>query len=169
MTHDPATPAPWTATGWGEDKATLYRELTAAVVSLLEGERDPISNAANAAAAIFHTLPRLNWAGFYLARGEELVLGPFQGLPACVRIPFGRGVCGMAAAQRRSVLVPDVASFPGHIACDTSSRSELVSLLLTDGQLLGVLDLDSPFLARFDEADQSGCEALAAVIAPYLD
>jgi len=103
-----------------------------------------------------------------MARGSELVLGPFQGRPACVRIPFGRGVCGTAAAERRSVLVPDVAAFPGHIACDSASRSELVTPLLVDGRLIGVLDLDSPFLARFDSVDQRACETLAALIGPYL-
>ena len=127
-----------------------------------------IANAANAAAAIFHALPDLNWAGFYFLRDTELVLGPFQGRPACVRIALGQGVCGTAAAQRRSILVPDVEAFPGHIACDTASRSELVVPLLRDGTLLGVLDLDSPVLARFDEADRVGCELLARVIAPAL-
>ena len=115
-----------------------------------------------------HALPALNWAGFYLTRGEELVLGPFQGLPACLRIPLGKGVCGTAAAERRSVLVPDVEAFPGHIACDTASRSELVVPLLKGDALLGVLDLDSPMLARFDDADRVGCELLARVITGHI-
>ncbi len=142
----------------------LARELDA----LLTGETDATANAANAAAVIFHSLPRLNWAGFYFLRGNTLVLGPFQGRPACTRIELGAGVCGTAAQERRSVLVPNVEAFPGHIACDISSRSELVVPLLRDGILLGVLDLDSPDLARFDRHDQIGCEALAAVVVRHL-
>ena len=165
--HDPTASAPWNG-GGADDKAALYRELIQAIGALLEGESDPVANAANVAAAVYHTVPGLNWAGFYMARGSELVLGPFQGRPACVRIPFGRGVCGTAAAERRSVLVSDVAAFPGHIACDSASRSELVTPLLVDGRLIGVLDLDSPFLARFDSVDQRACETLAALIGPYL-
>lgn len=136
--------------------------------ALLTGEPDGTANAANAAAVIFHTLPRLNWAGFYFLQGDTLVLGPFQGRPACVRIALGAGVCGTAARERRSILVPDVHAFPGHIACDTASQSELVVPLIRDGTLLGVLDLDSPDLARFDAADQIGCEALAVAIARHL-
>src|SRR6202034_1205557 len=150
------------------DKPALYDELATELDALLSGETDPVANAANAAAAIYHALPELNWAGFYFLRGEELVLGPFQGRPACVRIPLGKGVCGMAALQRRSVLVPDVEACPGHIACDTESRSELVVPLIVEGVLLGVLDLDSPVLARFDEADRVGCERLAGVIVRHL-
>ena len=135
---------------------------------MLAGETDVIANLANAAAAIYHTLPSLNWAGFYLARGTELVLGPFQGKPACVRIPFGNGVCGTAAVRRESMLVPDVHAFPGHIACDAASRSELVVPLIRDRTLIGVLDLDSPLPARFDARDQAGCEALVAVILRHL-
>jgi L-methionine (R)-S-oxide reductase len=123
---------------------------------------------ANTAAAIYHTLPSVNWAGFYLARGAELVLGPFQGKPACVRIPLGRGVCGTAAARRESILVPDVHAFPGHIACDPVSRSELVVPLMRDQILIGVLDLDSPLQARFDARDQTGCEALVEVVLSHL-
>jgi L-methionine (R)-S-oxide reductase len=145
-----------------------YDELAAQLDSLLTGERDCVANAANAAAAIYHALDELNWAGFYFLRGRELVLGPFQGRPACVRIPLGKGVCGTAAAARRSVLVPDVTAFAGHIACDAASRSELVVPLLSAGELLGVLDLDSPRAARFDEADRAGCEALAGVIVRHL-
>ncbi|MBN8871749.1 MAG: GAF domain-containing protein [Rhodospirillales bacterium] len=165
--HDAKGPNPWT----GErplDKGALYRELATEIDALLQGESDPVANAANAAAAIYHGLDRLNWAGFYLLRDGELVLGPFQGRPACVRIPMGRGVCGTAAASRRSVLVPDVHEFPGHIACDAASRSELVVPLIADGRLLGVLDLDSPEPARFDATDQAGCEAIAAVLVRHL-
>jgi GAF domain-containing protein len=149
-------------------KAMLYRDLAEELEALLSGETDPIANAANTAAAIYHTLPRLNWAGFYFLRDEMLVLGPFQGRPACVRIALGAGVCGTAARDRRSILVPDVEAFPGHIACDTASRSELVVPLIRDGVVLGVLDLDSPDLARFDNEDQVGCEALAAIVARHL-
>jgi L-methionine (R)-S-oxide reductase len=146
----------------------LWRDLAQELDALLTGESDATANAANAAAAIYHTLPRLNWAGFYFLRDDTLVLGPFQGRPACVRIKVGAGVCGAAARDRRSVLVPDVEAFPGHIACDTASRSELVVPLIRDGALLGVLDLDSPDLARFDIEDQTGCEAVAAIIARHL-
>ncbi len=166
--HDPTRPAPWNAVRREEDKTVRYDELARALEGLLRGEPDPIANAANAAAAIYHALPELNWAGFYFLRGEELVLGPFQGLPACVRIALGKGVCGKAAAERRSILVPDVEVFPGHIACDAASRSELVVPLMRGDRLLGVLDLDSPRLARFDEADRAGCEMLARVIGPHM-
>jgi L-methionine (R)-S-oxide reductase len=166
--HDPERPTPWTAVRREGDKAALYAELAGELDSLLAGEPDGVANAANAAAAIYHALGELNWAGFYFLRGGELVLGPFQGRPACVRIPLGKGVCGTAAAERRSVLVPDVNAFPGHIACDTASRSELVVPLLASDDLLGVLDLDSPVLARFDEADQAGCELLARVVVQHL-
>jgi GAF domain-containing protein len=142
----------------------LARELDA----LLADEPDAVANAANAAAAIYHALPALNWAGFYFLRGEELIVGPFQGLPACVRIPLGRGVCGTAAAERRSILIPDVTAFPGHIACDVASRSELVVPLFRGDGVIGVLDLDSPDLARFDDDDQIGCENLARIIAAHL-
>jgi L-methionine (R)-S-oxide reductase len=166
--HDPERPTPRTAVRREGDKAALYAELAGELDSLLAGEPDGVANAANAAAAIYHALGELNWAGFYFLRGGELVLGPFQGRPACVRIPLGKGVCGTAAAERRSVLVPDVNAFPGHIACDTASRSELVVPLLASDDLLGVLDLDSPVLARFDEADQAGCELLARVVVQHL-
>lgn len=145
-------------------KPELYRDLLDQARGLFAGERDAIANAANLSALVFHGLPDLNWAGFYLLRHEgELVLGPFQGKPACIRIPVGRGVCGTAAARRASVLVPDVHAFPGHIACDAASRSELVVPLLHDGRVLGVLDLDSPLPGRFDAEDQAGIEALAAL------
>jgi GAF domain-containing protein len=143
------------------DKARGYRELERALAALLSDERDPIANAANTAALIFDALPDLNWAGFYLLKDGELVLGPFQGKPACVRIAIGRGVCGTAAARRETVLVTDVHAFPGHIACDSASNSELVVPLVRGGDLLGVLDLDSPTLARFDQHDAAGVEALA--------
>lgn len=166
--HDPLRPTPWTGTVADRAKPELYRDLALELEGLLDGERDATANAANAAAAIYHSLPALNWAGFYFLRGDELVLGPFQGRPACVRIPLGRGVCGTAAERRETILVPDVEAFPGHIACDSASRSELVVPLLRDGRLLGVLDLDSPDLARFDSEDQAGCEALMHVIVRHL-
>jgi GAF domain-containing protein len=147
-------------------KTELYQELRAQLASLLEGERDGIANAANTAALLYLFLPDVNWVGFYFLKGRELVLGPFQGKPACVRIPLGQGVCGTAAERRESVVVPDVHAFPGHIACDTASRSELVVPLIKDGALVGVVDLDSPSLGRFDDADRLGCESLAAI---YLE
>jgi L-methionine (R)-S-oxide reductase len=166
--HDTTRPAPWTESWHASGKAALWHDLTEQTDALLGGETDATANAANAAAAIYHTLPRLNWAGFYFLRDDTLVLGPFQGRPACVRIKMGAGVCGTAARERRSILVPDVEAFPGHIACDTASRSELVVPLMWQGDLLGVLDLDSPDLARFDAEDQAGCEALAAVVVRHL-
>lgn len=150
-------------------KPELYRELLPQLASLLEGERDAVANAANTAALLYHALPDVNWAGFYFLKDGELVLGPFQGKPACVRIPLGKGVCGMAAKLREPLLVPDVEAFAGHIACDSASRSELVVPLVTDGVLLGVLDLDSPSLGRFDEADRAGCEAVAAIYIRALE
>jgi L-methionine (R)-S-oxide reductase len=152
----------------GDDKVALYTELAGQITVLLAGETDAVANLANAAAVIYRALPALNWAGFYLARGEELVLGPFQGKPARVRIPVGTGVCGAAARRRESILVPDVHEFPGHIASDAASRSELVVPLIRDNTLLGVLDLDSPLPSRFDAQDQAGCEALVAVVMRHL-
>jgi L-methionine (R)-S-oxide reductase len=147
------------------DKARFYTELEAQARALVAGEPDRIANAANIAALLFHALPRINWAGFYFLQGEELVLGPFQGKPACVRIPVGRGVCGTAVAQRRSQLVADVHAFPGHIACDAASRSEVVVPLAdASGALFGVLDVDSPEPDRFDAADLAGLERLARVL-----
>ncbi len=166
--HDPSRPAPWSSVQRDRSKGALYDELARELDALLGGEPDPVANAANAAAALYHALPELNWAGFYFLRGGELVLGPFQGRPACVRIALGQGVCGAAAAERRSVVVPDVEAFPGHIACDTASRSELVVPLLIGDTLVGVLDLDSPVLARFDETDRTGCEMLARVIGRHV-
>jgi L-methionine (R)-S-oxide reductase len=153
----------------GHEKRALYGELATQLAALLEGESDLVANAANTAALIYHGVPDLNWAGFYFARPtasdpRELVLGPFQGKPACVRIPWGIGVCGTAAARGAAVIVPDVLEFPGHIACDPNSRSELVVPLVTAGRTTGVLDLDSPVLARFDEEDRAGCERLVAIL-----
>lgn len=151
------------------DKPTLYRDLGDALRGLIDGEPDPIANMANTAALIFRTLPDLNWAGFYRLVDDELVLGPFQGNPACIRIALGAGVCGTAAATRTVQRVDDVHAFPGHIACDAASRSELVVPLVTaDGRLLGVLDLDSPTPARFDHEDEAGCVALAQLLTARL-
>lgn len=149
-----------------ESKPEFYRELASQLEALLAGEADPIANAANTSALIFQMLPDLNWAGFYFLKQEnELVLGPFQGKPACVRIAVGRGVCGTAVERAQSVLVEDVHAFPGHIACDAASRSELVVPLLHDGTVFGVIDLDSPIVSRFNRDDQAGIEALAAIYA----
>ena len=143
------------------DKPEQYAQLLSQVEGLLHGERDRIANAANLSALLFNALPDLNWAGFYLYDGTELVVGPFQGLPACVRISLDKGVCGAAARTRETQRVEDVHAFPGHIACDSASRSEIVIPLLRDGALIGVLDIDSPLPARFDEDDQRGLEAIA--------
>jgi GAF domain-containing protein len=146
------------------DKPNLYHELGQSLAGLLLGESDVIANAANTAALLFMTLPDVNWAGFYFLRDEsELVLGPFQGKPACVRIAVGSGVCGTAAARREAMLVEDVNAFPGHIACDANSRSELVIPLLQGGRCFGVLDLDSPLPGRFDEQDREGAARIAAI------
>ena len=151
------------------DKATLYRDLASALEGLIAGEPDPVANMANAAALIWETLPDLNWCGFYRNVGGELVVGPFQGRPACIRIKFGDGVCGAAAATLRPQRVDDVHAFPGHIACDAASRSELVVPIVgSDGKLIAVLDLDSPEPARFDADDEAGCVALAEVMAKVL-
>ena len=152
----------------GGSKADLYRDLLAALDALTVDERDPIANMANAAALVWEYLPDLNWAGFYRAVEGELVLGPFQGKVACIRIAMGKGVCGTAAAERTTQLVEDVHAFPGHIACDAASRSELVVPVVSDGRLIGVLDLDSPRVGRFDAADAAGCEAVAAMLAERL-
>ena len=149
-------------------KAELYADLLAQARALLEGERDPVANAANLSSLIWHSVPDLNWVGFYFlketgAKAGELVLGPFQGKPACVRIALGKGVCGAAAQQKKSQLVKDVHAFPGHIACDAASNSELVVPLLKDGRVLGVLDADSPLTARFDEEDRAAFEQLASL------
>ena len=145
-------------------KHDLYDKLAAQLSSLLAGERDLVANAANFAALVFHSLPDLNWAGFYFVRGRELVLGPFQGKPACMRIAFGRGVCGFAAAKRATTIVPNVHEFPGHIACDMESNSEIVVPLMKNESFIGVLDLDSPLPARFDDADAAGLETLLKIL-----
>ena len=152
------------------DKPAAYAELETGLRALLADEHDLIANAANLAALLYWSLPELNWAGFYFVEParDDLLLGPFQGKPACVRIPVGRGVCGTAAARRETVVVPDVHAFAGHIACDSASNSEIVVPLLRDGKLLGVLDLDSPAHGRFDTADARGLEALAGIFVESL-
>ncbi|HXE15086.1 MAG TPA: GAF domain-containing protein [Bryobacteraceae bacterium] len=147
----------------GSSKADGYRQIYAQLEQLLTGETDFLANAANMAALLYHTLPDLNWAGFYFTKGEALALGPFQGKPACTRIAFGEGVCGTAAARKETIIVPDVGKFDGHIACDTASKSEIAIPLLNWGRLVGVLDVDSPSLNRFDEDDHEGLESLAAL------
>ncbi len=150
-------------------KREFYRELTAQAEALFERETDALANSANFAALLYHSLPALNWAGFYFFRDGELVVGPFQGQPACVRIAMGKGVCGTAAQRRSSIVVPDVDAFPGHIACDSASRSEIVIPLLDGERLLGVLDLDSPLLGRFDDEDREALERLAAIFLKRTD
>lgn len=149
-------------------KPELYRELAAAVDALTAGESDAVANMANVAALVWEYLPALNWAGFYRAIDGELVLGPFAGRPACIRIPFGTGVCGAAAASGATQLVADVHAFPGHIACDAASRSELVVPVLRDGAVIAVIDLDSPETARFDAEDAAGIEALADLLSSRI-
>ncbi len=149
-------------------KSELYAELAGALDALTADEPDAIANMANVSALLWQYLPDLNWAGFYRNVGDELVLGPFQGKTACIRIPFGKGVCGAAAATLETQRVEDVHEFPGHIACDAASRSELVVPIVHDGRLLGVLDLDSPTPARFDAEDAAGCEMLVARLAPRV-
>jgi GAF domain-containing protein len=150
------------------DKATLYKDLTLALQGLVDGESDGIANMANASALIFESLPDVNWVGFYRNVGDELVLGPFQGRPACIRMSFDEGVCGAAAKTRQVQRVEDVHSFPGHIACDSASNSEIVLPLIRDGELLGVLDIDSPKTARFTEEDEAGCRKLAEILAKAI-
>jgi L-methionine (R)-S-oxide reductase len=144
-------------------KSKLYASLVVQLMSLLKGEYDMIANAANFSALLFNSLPNVNWAGFYFLRGDELVLGPFQGNPACVRIPMGKGVCGVAAQQVETIIVPNVHEFPGHIACDVASNSEIVVPLFDGEQLLGVLDLDSSLIGRFDDQDAEGLNELVTV------
>ena len=146
----------------------MYRDLASALGGLVDGEPDGIANMANAAALIWETLPDLNWVGFYRNVGGELVLGPFQGRPACIRIPFGTGVCGAAAATRQVQRIDDVHTFAGHIACDSASNSELVVPILRDGELVAVLDLDSPKTGRFSEEDEAGCVTLGEILAKAL-
>lgn len=144
-------------------KVEAYQQICRRLEELLGDESNFVANAANTSALLFHSLPDVNWVGFYMAQGDELVLGPFQGKPACVRIPFGQGVCGTAAVRGETVIVPDVSKFAGHIACDTASQSEIVVPLLNWGRLLGVLDIDSASLNRFDEEDSEGIESLVSV------
>lgn len=145
-------------------KPQMYAELARTLHTLIAGESDWIANLANASALLYQSLPDLNWAGFYLLKNDELVVGPFQGKPACVRIAMGKGVCGSAAARRETIIVPNVHEFPGHIACDSASNSEIVVPLIRDGALIGVLDLDSPKLERFDAADREGLERFVATL-----
>src|SRR5690606_34797181 len=145
-----------------QDKAAFYAELAQQAEGLLHGEQDLIANCANLAALLYHNLPDVNWAGFYLLKNKELVVGPFQGKPACVRIPLGRGVCGTAAATRETQVVEDVNQFAGHIACDAASQAEIVVPLVKNDVVLGVLDIDSPHTGRFDEEDRAGLERVAA-------
>ena len=144
-------------------KSKLYASLVVQLLSLLKGEYDFTANAANFSALLFNSLPNVNWAGFYFLKGDELVLGPFQGNPACVRIPMGKGVCGVAAQQLETIIVPNVHEFPGHIACDVASNSEIVVPLFDGERLLGVLDLDSPQIGRFDDQDAEGLNELATI------
>ena len=153
----------------GLSKSAAYRELYEQLTALLAGERDGLANAANLTALLFQALPQINWVGFYFLRGDDLVLGPFQGKVACVRIAMGRGVCGTSAQRRETVIVPDVHDFPGHIACDSASRSEIVVPLLHEGRLLGVFDLDSPELARFDSDDANGLTLLVTQLLQKSD
>ncbi len=150
------------------DKPTMYGDLASAIEGLVTGESDSIANMANVAAVIWETLPDVNWVGFYRNIGGELVLGPFQGRPACIRIKYGEGVCGAAAQSRQVQRVEDVHAFPGHIACDSASNSEIVVPLIRDGELLGVLDIDSPKHARFTEEDEAGCVRIGEILSRVL-
>lgn len=150
------------------DKAAMYAELAEQATSLLHDEPDLIANAANLSALLFYGLPDINWAGFYFLKNGELVVGPFQGKPACVRIPLGKGVCGSAAATRESIIVQDVNEFAGHIFCDSASRAEVVIPLVVNDELLGVLDIDSPSMGRFGDVDREGLERIAAVFVEAL-
>lgn len=153
----------------GLDKRAAYELIAEQLKSLLADEPDGLANVANAAALLFESLPDVNWAGFYFLRGNDLVLGPFQGKIACVRIPMGRGVCGTAARDRQTIVVPDVNEFPGHIACDAASRSEIVVPLISEGRVLGVLDIDSPSPNRFDADDAAGMERVARILESECD
>jgi len=155
------------ATAENHAKPNLYANLVVQLLSLLKGEHDFVANAANFSALLFNSLPNVNWAGFYFLQGEELVLGPFQGNPACVRIPMGAGVCGVAAQQCETIIVPNVHEFPGHIACDVASNSEIVVPLFDGERLLGVLDLDSPTIGRFDDQDAEGLNELVTVFVAH--
>ena len=155
------------ATSTNNVKPKLYASLVVQLLSLLKDEHDFIANAANFSALLFNSLPNVNWAGFYFLKGEELVLGPFQGNPACVRLPMGKGVCGVAAQQLETIIVPNVHEFPGHIACDVASNSEIVVPLFDGERLLGVLDLDSPTIGRFDDQDAEGLNELVTVFVAH--
>ena len=157
------------ATKEGATKAELYSGLANQLRSLLEGERDSVANMANFASLLFYSLPDLNWSGFYLLKGKQLVLGPFQGKPACIRIPVGEGVCGTAAARRETILVQNVHEFPGHIACDSASNSEIVVPIVAGEEFVGVLDLDSPLVSRFDEDDAKGLNELVKIFIEATD
>ena len=152
-----------------QPKEALYKDLAASLAALLEGETDALANLSNASALLSQAMERINWCGFYLMRKGELVLGPFQGRPACVRIAVGKGVCGTAAARRETIVVPDVNAFPGHIACDAASRSEIVVPILEGRRFHGVLDVDSPDVNRFDAADRKGLEGFVAVLVPRIE
>ncbi len=152
-----------------DSKSELYQQLASQLSSLVAGERDLIANAANFSSLIFHSLPDLNWAGFYFQKESELVLGPFQGKPACVRIKLGQGVCGTAASQCKTTIVPNVHEFPGHITCDSASNSEIVVPLMKGERLIGVLDLDSPSRSRFDSEDAAGLEGLVKILLASVD
>lgn len=155
---------------WPKEKPALYRLLYMQLAALMEDESHPLPNLANAAALLWQAMEQINWVGFYLNTGhEELLLGPFQGKTACIRIPFSRGVCGAAAREKCTLLVYDVHQFPGHIACDSASNSEIVVPLMEKGRLLGVLDIDSPVVGRFDEEDKDGLEAIAALLSQHCD
>ena len=159
----------WQEIIYPEEKKAMYELLESQLRALTEGERDPIPNLANMSALLYQALTEINWAGFYLMKDGMLVLGPFQGNPACIRIPVGRGVCGTAAKTLQTQLVPDVHLFPGHIACDAQSQSEIVIPLLSEGKLIGVLDIDSPVKNRFDNEDQQGLEQLAQCLVQACD
>lgn len=167
ITHEPSLD--YVELNLGASKSERYAELRARVRALIEHETDWLANLANAAAEVFAWLPDLNWAGFYLMREGELVLGPFQGRPACVRIKVGRGVCGTAVSTRTTQVVPDVQAFPGHIACDVRSRSEIVVPVIVEGEVVAVLDLDSARLNTFGPEDRAGLEALIADLVPHVD
>ena len=150
-------------------KSLRYKELATTLSALLDNEREFLPNMSNMASFLYFSLKDINWCGFYLVKNGDLLLGPFQGKPACVRIEIGKGVCGTSAQKRESVIVEDVNNFPGHIACDVDSRSEIVIPLLKDGKLLGVLDIDSPTLARFDQVDKMGMEKLVSILLEHSD
>lgn len=158
----------FTQTDYSGTRASQYALLSKQLDALLEGETNQVANLSNASALLNQFLDRINWVGFYLMEGGELVLGPFQGLPACVRIQVGRGVCGTAVSEKKTMLVEDVHAFPGHIACDAASRSEIVVPLIKDGEVIGVLDIDSPELSRFTEEDQDGLEKFAEVLIKHI-